>query len=130
MNLREHVATDGLKLSMEGNFGLPVVLIDPDGATIDTNEDDDTLKGQVLYDRIAEDPETGDEIVINEVQISIRKTALSRVPKKGETWKIAFPLDPSDPDTLTTHLLSKNRAPIGGSSVGFVKLFPGDVDQS
>ena len=129
MNLREHIATNGLKASIEGNFGLSVVLIDPDGDTIDTNEDGNTLKGQVLYDRIGEDPETGDEIVVKEISVSLRKSALSRVPQAGETWKISFPLDPADPNTLTTHLLTKNKAPVTGGSIGFIKYFPAEVDQ-
>lgn len=130
MNLREHIATSGLKISLEGNFSLPVILIDPDGNVIDKNEDGDQLSGQILYDRDNELPETGDDLVVNEIQISIRKTALSRVPIAGEGWKIAFPLDPSDSDTMTTHLLTEDRAPIDGSSIGFVKLFPGEAIQS
>jgi hypothetical protein len=130
LNLREYIATNGLKLSIEGNFGLPVVLIDPDGVTIDTNEVGDPLKGQVLYDKFGIDPETGDEIIIDETSVSLRKTALSRVPVAGERWKIKFPLDPSQPDVLTIHLLTEDHAPVDGGSIAFIKLLPQSVEQS
>ena len=130
LNLREHIATAGLKRSIEGNFGLPVVLIDPDGGTIDTNEVGDILKGQVLYDRLGIDPETGDEIIIDEISISLRKSALSRVPVAGERWDIKFPLDPSQPDIMTAHILTEDRAPVDGGSIAFIKVFPQSVEQS
>lgn len=130
LNLREHIATNGLKLSIEGNYGLPVVLVYLDGVTVDTNEVGDVLKGQVLYDKLGLDPETGDEIIIDEISISLRKSALSRIPQAGERLYIKFPLDPSQPDVLTAHILTEDRAPADGGSIAFIKVFPQSVEQS
>lgn len=130
MNLRERMATGGLKVSIEGNYGLPVELITPDGVTITTNEDGDPLKGQVLYDRDGIDPETGDMIVVKETKVTLRRTALSRIPLPGEIWQIKIPENPSLPDILTQFFCNADDAPMGGQSIGFITLKLKDVDQS
>jgi len=129
VNLRTHIATAGLKKMIEGNFGLPIELTTPDGVEITTNEDGDVLKGEVLYDREEIDPESGELKTVKEIMVSLRKTALSIVPKSGETWKVAIPLDPALPSILTTHLINSDKAPIDGDSIGFIKLFLKDVEQ-
>ncbi|RKX22190.1 MAG: hypothetical protein DRP45_11605 [Candidatus Zixiibacteriota bacterium] len=130
MNIREHLATKGLKRMIEGNYGLPVVLITPDGTTISTDEDGNTLKGQVLYDHDSLDPETGDLMSTKEIRVTLRKTALSQIPVAGETWKVSIPDDPSDTDTLTTYLMNPDESPVDGQSAGFITLKPKNVDQS
>jgi len=130
MNIRTHLATDGLKKMIEGNYGMPVELTDPDGVEYTTNEDGDTLKGEVLYDREAIDPESGELKTVQEIKVSLRKTALSRIPKSGETWKVAIPLSPALPTVLTTFLLNSDQSIMAGSSIGFVSLFPKEVEQS
>lgn len=130
MNIRTHLATDGLKKMIEGNFGLPVELTAPDGTEIKLNENGVTLKGEVLYDREAIDPESGDLKTVQEIMVTLRKTALFRVPKVGEKWKVAIPLSPSLPTVLTTHLINSGQAPVDGDSIGFIKLFLKKVEQS
>jgi len=112
MNIRTHLATAGLKKMIEGNYGLPVELTAPDGTEIKLNEDGVTLKGEILYDREAIDPESGDLITVQEIMVSLRKTALSRIPLAGEIWKVAIPLNPALPTVLTTHLINADKAPI------------------
>ena len=118
MNIRTHIATDGLTTMIEGNFGLPVELTAPDGIEIKLNENGFTLKGQILYDREALDPESGDLKTVQEIMVTLRKTALSRIPLAGETWKVAIPLDPALPTVLTTHLTNSDKAPIDGGRYG------------
>lgn len=122
MNIREHIATKGLKRMIEGNYGLPVELIPPTGVDITENEDGDTLKGQILYDREGVDLETGGMIVIGGTTVTLRKTALSRVPVAGETWGIRIPVNPADPDTLSVFLINTDEAPTDGQSAGFIVL--------
>ena len=115
---------------MEGNFGLPVELIAPDGTEIKTNEVGGTLKGQILYDTEEIDPNTGELIVVKETRVSLRISALSRVPLSGETWGVKIPLDPALPDILTTVIMNTDKAREGGQSMGFITLFPKDAEQS
>jgi hypothetical protein len=90
MNIREHLATKGLKRMIEGSFGLPVVLIAPDGTEINTDDDGNELKGQVLYDHDSLDPDTGDLTSTKEIRVSLRKTALSQVPVAVKPGKYQF----------------------------------------
>ncbi len=122
VNLRTHIATAGLKRSIEENFGLPVELIAPDGSEITENEDEETLKGQVLYDFDGVDPESGDLVSVKETRVSLRITALSRVPLSSETWGIRIPVNPAFPTVLTQYLCSPDEAIGGGQSMGFIML--------
>jgi len=130
MNIRTHLSTKGLKRMLEGNYGLPVVLVAPDGTTINTDEDGNALKGQVLYDHDSIDPETGDLMSTKEIRVTLRKTALSQVPASGETWKVSIPTDPSDPGTMTTYLINADESVIDGQSAGFIVLKLKNVDAS
>lgn len=130
MNIREHIATNGLKLSIEGGFGLPVELIAPDGTEIKLNEVGETLKGQILYDADGIDPETGDLIVVKETTVSLRITALSAVPVSGENWAVKIPVNPAFPTVLTQFLIDSDKAITTGQSMGFIKLYLKDAEQS
>ena len=121
MNLREHIATEGLKMSIEGNYGLSIELTTPSGNVIKTNVEGEQLKGQVLYDREGIDPETGDLIVIGETRVTIRRSALAEVPNAGETW---------NPDVLTSYIIDEDQSGIDGQSVGFITLKLKQIVQS
>lgn len=129
-DIRQHIATDGLKLMLEGSFSSLVELTSPDGTIIKTNEDGDPLRGEILYDRDAMDPETGNLITVSTTKITLRKSALSQVPKAGEKWGIKFPVNPAIPEVLSTFVLDTGRAPTDGQSIGFISLFPKDLKQS
>lgn len=129
MNLREHIATKGLKTSMEGNFGLPVELIAPDGTEIKTNEIGGTLKGQILYDTEGIDPDTGELVVVGKTEVSLRRTALSQVPASGEKWLISIPVNPAFPTVLSDFMINTDQAMTGGQTMGFIKLQLKQVEQ-
>ena len=130
MNIRERIATDFGDLVADRLF-FPVELKDPEGVEYKTNaRSGGILKGEILYDKDAIDPETGDLIVVEETFISIFKEHLARIPKAGERWVIKFPLNPAAQTVLSTFYLGSGRAPTNGSSIGFIKLFPHDLDQS
>lgn len=124
MNLRKR-AENGLKRTLEGKWGLPVVLVDPDGneQTKSANDPTKTLMGQVLYDHRTIDADTGMEILVNTPVITLRKSSLDRIPVFGETWKIKFPLTPDPEAPLETFILI-GRPPEGGASIGFIRLYP------
>jgi len=123
MDLRKHIATDGIRLSMGSGFNIPINLKYPSGET------QTGLIAQVLYDRFAEDPETGDEIVIKETRISLIKADLDEVITAGDKLAISYPLDPANPTVLTTEMMDTDRAPIDGASIGFITIFPFTTEQ-
>ena len=91
MNLRTRAEND-LKTTLEGKWGFPVVLVDPDGneQTKSANEPTKDLMGQILYDHRTIDADSGMEILVNTPVITLRKSSLNRIPKFNETWKIKF----------------------------------------
>ena len=109
MNIREQIESD-LVTTLEGDFGLPVELIDPDGVVYDD------LVGQVLYDSIDENG-----IFSGKPVVTLRISSLDRVPIAGENWAARIPENPSTTDTLVTYILDK--PPMHGRSIGFIKLY-------
>lgn len=130
MNLRERVESD-LSLSLEGPWGLPVTLMSPDGV-LQTLKKDTTLplRGQILYDTVAMNPETGEEIVIRMPVVTLRRSSLERIPLAGENWIVAIPMTPSESAPLVQHVFSSTRPPGGGASVGFIRLYLQQVEES
>lgn len=116
MNIRELIETD-LETTLEGDFGLPVELIDPDGVVYDD------LFGQVLYDSVDEN-----EVFSGHPVVTLRISSLTRVPIDNENWAIRIPQNPSTTDTLITYLFDK---PVQhGRSIGFIKLYLTQTVQS
>jgi len=124
MNLRVRAEAD-LKFSLEGEWGLPVILIDPDGVeqTKSVNDPTEDLSGQILYDHRVVDSETGMEHTVNTPVVTLRISSLLRVPKDGENWGMKFPLVP-DPAAPKTTFILIGRPPEGGASIGFIRLYP------
>lgn len=123
-NLREQLEQD-LGESLEGEWGLPVVLIGPDGVKYDTSANDPTksLSGQVLYGKKEFNPDTGQEIYINNPIVTLRISSLARVPQNGEIWSIQIPTTPSTTAATSTFIF--NGRPLeGGASLGFLRIYP------
>lgn len=122
INLREQIERD-LAVTLEGNYRLPVELIAPDGTkqVYSAQDGESLLYGQVLWDHLTADPETGAMLVVNNPTVVLRKTSLDRIPQNGETWVVRIPLTPDEDAPLVSHMME--RAVHHGSSIGFVKLF-------
>lgn len=109
MNIRELIETD-LETTLEGDYGLPIELIDPDGVEYTD------LTGQVLYDSLDEnDVFSGHPVVV------LRVSSLTRVPVDGENWAVKIPESPSTTAPLVTYLWDKPMQ--HGKSIGFIKLY-------
>lgn len=123
INLREQVEHD-LKYTLEGEWILPVVLIAPDG-TIQTKKKgtDEDLGGQILYNTVGLNPETGQEVIVNKPVVSLRITSLERIPQKNEKWLIKIPITPSRTAEKKEFLLSEIKPNEGGASIGFIRLY-------
>ena len=130
VNLREQLEED-LGETLENEWGLPVVLIAPDGVKYDTSANDATLPltGQVLYGKKEFVPETGQEIYINTPIVTLRISSLARVPQNGETWSIQIPTSPSTTAALITFIF-KGRPLEGGASLGFLRIYPQKAAQA
>ena len=123
LNLREQAESD-LSFTLEGAFGLPVTLIAPDGSI------QDDLVGQVLYDTVRINPETGEEMVVNNPVVVLRRSSLDRIPLPGEKWIVKIPVDPSITATLEDFMIDETRPPEGGRSIGFIRLYLRRAQQS
>ena len=130
-NLRALVVSDVKELN-HNDWGMPIVLKDPDGNVYNTdNETGESLMAiQVLYDYNKWNPDTGEDILVNEPVIVMSRKSLARIPLPGENWQVMFSLDPSDPDNLAeNYVIDGGRSPEGGQSLGFIRLYPHKVDQ-
>lgn len=129
MNLRERIESD-LRFSLEGRWGLPVVLISPDGVRQDTRAGStDPLMGQILYDIVRTNPETGDVVVVETPVVTLRRSSLNRVPLAGENWIVEIPTGPSTTAPMQKYMLSSSRPPEGGRSIGVIRLYLQVVEQ-
>lgn len=115
VNLREQCESD-LEFSLEGEWSLPVHLVDPDGGRHE-------YKGQILYDTIRMDPETGEQIVLNQPIVVLRRSSMSRVPIAGERWQIRIPVSPAADAPLADFIVDSTKPPEGGASIGFIRLY-------
>lgn len=131
MSLRELVEQDlAQSLEDQNEWGLPVVLVAPDGVVYDTSVNDPTkaLSGQVLYDTLVDNPETGGEMIVHKPVVTLRRSSLARVPAAGETWMVKIPTTPSTTASLETFFLDYPSEE--GGSIGFIRLYLTKTKQS
>jgi len=131
-NLRVQANKD-LQRSMESenDWGLPVVLIDPEGVTIDTKKDsEDRLSGQVLLNYSEYNPDTGEDVIINDPIVTLRLASLTRIPANGEKWIVKLPETPDPDAVLVSYALSPTKAMKFNRSIGFVRMYLQKITQS
>ena len=129
-NLRQKAESD-LQSTLEREYKIPVILIDPDGVTYDTSENDGLpLGGQVLSDSISFNPETGDQIISPNPIVTLRRSSLTRVPAPGETWIVKIPTSPVEGASVEDFVIDPTRSPEGGRSIGFIRLYLRRAEQS
>jgi hypothetical protein len=127
VNLRALAELD-LKTTLESEFKLPVFLTGPDGIDYSTNTDGQPLSGQIIYETIEFDA-TGAGIKSPNPVVTLRRSSLVRIPVNSEVWEIRIPITPDLDGTLKTFLTGP-AAPEGGDSIGYIKLFLREVEQS
>lgn len=128
VNLRQQAESD-LSRTLEGDFGLPIILVDPDGNEITENVEEETLKGQILYSTTRTDPETGEPIIINNPIVTLRRSSLLRVPAPGERWLVRIPKDPTAGADISDFIIDLGRSPEGGRDIGFIRLYLRKAEQ-
>lgn len=133
-NLRALAVTDMREQNLK-DWYLPVQFTDPDGNVYNKdNISGEQLQAvQILYSYPKMDPQTGEEILINEPVVVMARKSLARVPVAGERWHLRFPTEP-DPTIPAAqwgdYVLSELRAPEVGESLGFIRLYPQKAVQS
>jgi hypothetical protein len=81
------------------------------------------LQGQVLYDTIIDNPETGSEVIVHDPVVTLRRTSLLRVPIPTEKnrWLVSIPEKPSMTASLRAYVMG--RPSEDGGSIGFIRLY-------
>lgn len=117
MSLRELAEADlAATLENPADFGLPVLLVDPDGV------EHGPYYGQVLYDTRGTD-EAGMPVVVHMPVVTLRKSSLARIPLASEKnrWAVRIPTTPSLTATKETFVLGHPSE--DGNSIGFIRLY-------
>lgn len=122
MNLRDR-NEKLLEKSIEGNFRLPVVLIDPDGVVYDHTVDGRPLCGLVLYDSKLLNPETGEGMMVPYERVTMRRSSLARLPLSGEKWIVKIPSHPTPDSPLVAYAITPTRPISHGRSIGYITLY-------
>jgi len=129
LNLRETAEKD-LATTLEGEWSLPVRLCSPDGVWYDRTSDNRLLVGQVLYDIVRLDPDSGDKVTVSVPVVTLRRSTLTRLPEPGENWIVEIPESPYPLAPKVQYVLSPTRPPEGGRSLGFIRLYLQQVEQA
>lgn len=149
-NLRQLAERD-LGQTLEGEFKVPVELIGPNGQIYNTSQTSlvcgaagvvcggvdivagvsaGSLGGQVLYDTVRVNPDTGEDMVVNNPIVTLRRSSLQKPFKNGEKWIIRIPLDINNFSALSDFAFTATRAHESGRSLGIVRIYPTRVLQS
>ena len=111
--------------SIEGEFGMPMILVGPDGTKYATSKNSPAspLLGMVRFDSAIINTDTGERVVDPNPQVTLRRSSLTRIPVAGEKWGIWIPSGPADTTASTFWMLDTSRAPEGGLSIGIIRLY-------
>jgi hypothetical protein len=107
-------------------FGLPVILISPDGETQEFSANDPEtprtipLTGRVSYAWYREDPDGGMPMRVENPIVTLRKSSLDRVPLAGEKWTVSIPEKPDPAAPKKTFFME--FAPRAGDSFQWIQL--------
>jgi hypothetical protein len=131
MNLRAQAEAD-LATTLEDvdGFGMPVILIAPDGTVIDKKAGTTVaLTGQIVYDS-TETSEIGIPTIVHKPVVTLRRSSLSRIPLPTDRprWACRVPVSPLVGAPLATFLVENPTE--GGGTLGFVRLYLTRAEQS
>jgi len=106
------------------DWALPVTLIDPDGTRYETITGSTTrLAGQVLHSYVDFNPDTGEDLVVNQPVVTLRMASLARIPRNGEVWFVLIPTEPDPEAPLRNYIISPTKAMKLNESLGIIKMY-------
>lgn len=81
------------------------------------------LYGQVLYDTLEQNPDTGADMIMHKPVVTLRRTSLVRIPEATERnrWLVSIPKTPSMTAELQPYIVGQPSE--GGNSHGFIRLY-------
>lgn len=109
---------------VDNGFALAVELIAPNGVVYDTSANDATkpLAGRVDHGVVNIDPDTGEEFIVGNPTVVLRRSSLARIPLKNESgWMVRIPKSITDL-TLETYA-TDDRSIIDDKQSGEIMLF-------
>jgi len=112
---------------IEGPFAVLVELLPPGGAWIRTSLRGGPLHG--LWTNAYFDTEGGEQVVVNEPCLCLRRSSLSRIPLHDEKWALRVQDTPGI-QAMAMYVLSTDKVPKSDMSRGIIYLFPQAVSQS
>jgi hypothetical protein len=128
MNLRGMVERD-LGVTIEGDYGVPVVMTAPDGTIYSASTAATPIMGRLVYDH-AEMTPNGETVIVHNPCLTLRTSTLPRVPKTDEHWMFKVPLNMADQTKLALFFLDAGHPPENGASIGFTRFYLTSAVQS
>lgn len=128
MSLRT-LAVNVAKLSHKV-FSTDCTLIAPDGERYTEDVDGNQLVCQFLSGRVPASPDSGEEMVVFRPVATFHRDSLQRIPVNGEKWSLSAPLDPTIPTVTTTMSFDPSKSIEGGRSLGTIRIYLSEVQQS
>jgi len=86
------------------------------------------LVGQIIYDTLVDNPETGQEIVVHKPVVTLRRNSLVRIPEDGEPWFCEIPIEPKIDAPKFPFIVE--RPTEEGAAIGFIRLYLVEAAQS
>lgn len=120
-DMRARIALEALKLAMKQRVDILW--------SVDQTKQEG-LHATVLFDRTNEIPEDSDDMSINETMISLISAQLDHEIVPGVKFLITYPYDMLDLSKTKSGLVTIDKAPIDGGSIGFINVFPKQTSQS
>jgi len=119
------LAEDDLSDVIEGEFGLLVTLITPEGVRVEKTGDGKPLKGFVRHSYIETRQQRGasEKTIINSPVVKLRLSSLSEIPATGEKWMVGIPESPRADAEMIWYILDSNRPVEINRDKGTIKLF-------
>ena len=111
--------------TIEGEFGIPVILKSPGGVAIDMDANGSPLRGFVRrsYKDTRERRGETDVTVVNAPCVKLRLSSLSEIPETGADWIIGIPSGPQQGSGTDWYNLDPKKAVEVNKDKGTVKLF-------
>ena len=108
--------------TLEGDYGMHVEMIDPDGVDRSLNTLGQPVMGRFIYDHAELSPD-GMTVIVHAPVLTLRASTLTRIPQSGEHWIFRCPITVYNQAVLITFLLDPDRPIYDGKSLGILRIY-------